>query len=101
MRILNTWQGNVPIAPDYGIPDFIDLIQTFPESVKDIERSMRQVITKYEPRLTGVRVNFLPSDEGSFRLRFQIQARLKQDEGRKPVFIQTEIDSDGRVEVRV
>ena len=101
MRILNTWQGNVPIAPDYGIPDFIDLLQTYPESVRDIERSMRLVISKYEPRLSAVRVNFLPSDEQSFRLRFQITAKLKQDQEKTPVYIETEIDSDGKVNVRI
>ena len=101
MRILNTWQGNVPIAPDYGIPDFIDLLQTYPESVRDIERSMRLVITKYEPRLSGVRVNFLPSDEDSLRLRFQINARVIQDQNKTPIYIQTEIDSDGKVNVRI
>ena len=101
MRILNTWQGNVPIAPDYGIPDFIDLLQTYPESVRDIERSMRLVISRYEPRLSAVRVTFLPSDEQSFRLRFQITAKLKQDQENIPVYIETEIDSDGKVNVRI
>ncbi len=101
MRILNTWQGNVPIAPDYGIPDFIDLLQTYPESVRDIERSMRLVISRYEPRLSAVRVTFLPSDEQSFRLRFQITAKLKQDQEKTPVYIETEIDSDGKVNVRI
>jgi len=101
MRILNTWQGNVPIAPDYGIPDFIDLLQTYPESVRDIERSMRLVIAKYEPRLSGVRVNFLPGDEDSLRLRFQIIAKVIQDQDKAPIYIQTEIDSDGKVNVRI
>jgi len=55
-RILNTRQGNVPIAHDYGIPDFLDFLQSFPESVHEVERNIKSAIDKFEPRLSGVTV---------------------------------------------
>ena len=36
-RILNTRQGNVPLADDYGVPDFTDLVLTFPGGLQDFE----------------------------------------------------------------
>jgi type VI secretion system protein len=98
-RILNTRQGNVPIADDYGIPDFLDILHGFPDSVRDIERTIKLAIQKYEPRLQAVRVTFSPQEEDIFSLRFQIAARLA-GESRRQVFLETTVDSDGKIDVR-
>lgn len=98
-RILNTKQGNAPIAEDYGIPDFSEFMNALPRSVGEIERSIRLAIQKYEPRLTGVRVNFIPQEEDRLSLRFQIVARLAT-ESRNPIYIETVVDSDGKIEIK-
>mgnify|MGYP000356758259 CR=1 FL=1 len=98
-RILNTKQGNVPIAEDYGTPDFSDFLLAFPDSIREIERAIRVAIQKYEPRLRGVKVAFIPQEEELLSLRFQITARL-DTESKTPVFFETEIDSDGKVTIR-
>ena len=98
-RILNTRRGNVPIAEDYGIPDFTELLYSYPESVRDIEKSIRQTIQKYEPRLKAVRVNFIPPEEDVLSLRFQIIAQLATDLDKVPVFFETVVDSDGKIKV--
>lgn len=98
-RILNTKQGNVPIADDYGVPDFTDLRHFSSESVREIERSIRQTIQKYEPRLKAVRVSFVPQDEDNLSLRFQIAAKLVS-ESKTQVFFETVIDSEGKIDIR-
>jgi type VI secretion system protein len=98
-RILNTKQGNVPIAEDYGVPDFTDLLYSYPESVRDIERTIRSAIQKYEPRLKAVKVTFIPQDEDLLSLRFQIAARLSS-ESKTQVFFETVVDSDGKIEIK-
>jgi type VI secretion system protein len=98
-RILNTRQGNVPIAEDYGVPDFTDFLHSYPESLREIEKTIRQTIQKYEPRLRAVRVNFIPQDDDVLSLRFQIMAKLSVDEGKTPVFIETLVDSEGKVNI--
>jgi type VI secretion system protein len=98
-RILNTRRGNVPIAEDYGIPDFTELLYSYPESVRDIEKSIRQTIQKYEPRLKAVRVNFIPPEEDVLSLRFQIIAQLATDLDKVPVLFETVVDSDGKIKV--
>lgn len=99
-RILNTRQGNVPIGPDYGVPDFTDLIQVYPEGVRDFEKSIRQTIQKYEPRLTGVRVRFIPPGEDVLSLRFQIKGRLAVEGSKDPVSFESTVGSDGKINVR-
>jgi type VI secretion system protein len=98
-KILNTRQGNVPIAEDYGVPDFTDFLHSYPESLREIEKAIRQTIQKYEPRLRAVRVHFIPQDDDVLSLRFQIMAKLAVDEGKTPVFIETLVDSEGKVNI--
>lgn len=98
-RILNTRQGNVPIAADYGMPDFLDLMQTYPDSVLDIERAIRQALEKFEPRLSSVRVRFIMHDDDVRALRFQITARLAE-ELKTQVLLETHVDSDGEISIR-
>ena len=75
-RIFNTRRGNVPIAEDYGIPDYTEFLHNFPDSLRDLERAIKQTIIQYEPRLKTVRVSFIPRDEDVFTVKFQISARL-------------------------
>ncbi len=98
-RILNTKQGNVPIAEDYGTPDFTDFLLGYPDSVKEIERAIRVAIQKYEPRLKGVKVTFIPQEEDFLSLRFHVAAKLAT-ESKNQVFFETQVDADGKVHVK-
>ena len=98
-RILNTRQGNVPIARDYGVPDLTDFMLSYPESVTEIEKSLRQAIEEYEPRLRSVHVSFIHQEDDLLCLRFQIVAQLSPESGRN-VLIETIVDSDGKVSLK-
>ena len=76
-RILNTKVGNVQIAEDFGMPDFTDLVYNFPEAVRNLERSIRLMIQKYEPRLSAVQVRFVPQEDTK-HLTPYYQALLEQ-----------------------
>ncbi len=99
-RILNTRKGHALIAEDYGIPDYTNLLHADAESVKDLERSIRQTIQKYEPRLQAVRVSLIPPDEDLLSLRFQIVARLTTDRETVPILFESVLESDGRMSIR-
>jgi len=99
-KILNTKQGSVPIAEDYGVPDFTNLVRSFPESMREMERAIRQTISKYEPRLQGIRIHFIESEEDILTLKFEIIAKLVTTSERVPVFFETIIDADGRVRIK-
>jgi type VI secretion system protein len=97
-RLLNTRQGSVPIADDYGIPDLMHFMQRIPETAGDMENAIREVIEKYEPRLMNVRVRYVPPEENELLLRFQVQARMRKDA--KPVLFETLLGPDGKMDVR-
>ena len=99
-RILNTRRGSAPIAEDYGIPDFTDLRSGFPEAIRDLERTIRDTLQKYEPRLRSVRVKFIPQEEDMLTVSFQIVARLILEEEKDPVVFESIMDPDGRVTIR-
>jgi len=110
-KILNTKKGNVPIAEDYGIPDFTDLIRASPETLKDVEkgiipetfkdfeRSIKNMIQKYEPRLKSVRLTFTPQEEDPISLHFNISARLIMYNKNVPIIFEA-VYSDGKIEIK-
>jgi type VI secretion system protein len=99
-RILNTRRGSAQIGEDYGIPDVTDLRSGLPESLRDLERMIRNTIQKYEPRLKAVRVRFISQDEDMLAVSFQIVARLILEEEKDPVVFESFMDSDGKVTIR-
>ncbi len=98
-RMLNTHQGSVPIADDYGIPDITNAPgESFLETTKRIERTLQQVIMKYEPRLTGVKLGLISDSADVLSLRFKMEALLLEDRA-TPVVFETVVSSDGKVNV--
>ena len=99
--MLNTRRGNAPVAPGYGIPDIVDLVHSFPESIRIMEQAIRGTIENYEPRLTTVRVKHLAPDDDVLTLHFEITAVLAQEGSKKePVWFETKITNNGEVTVR-
>lgn len=98
-RILNTRRGNVPIAEDYGIPEFSEYAALGEGAIAELEKAIRTTIQKYEPRLRGVRVTFLPRDENRLHLEFRITGRLAAD-AKAGVQFETTMEPDGRIRLR-
>jgi type VI secretion system protein len=99
-RILNTRRGSVGIAHDYGIPDLTDFRSGFPDSVRDLEMTIRDTIEKFEPRLKSVRVKFVPQDVNMLSVTFQIVAQLALEDEKTPVMFESMMGSDGKVMIR-
>ena len=100
-RILNTKQGSAQISDDYGLPDFSTLKgSSSSESIKELERSIKEVIQKYEPRLTMVKVIAEPKGDDLLSLYFKIEARLALEKMDIPVMFETVLNSDGRMSIR-
>ncbi len=98
-RLLNSKQGTTLMDDAYGMPDFTDLTVLFPDSVRDIERSISETMQRYEPRLSQVKVDFVFQDEQSLSLRFQIHAVLKTDENELAVTLESAIDTNGKMKI--
>jgi type VI secretion system protein len=99
-RVLNTKQGSVPIADDYGIPDFTDLPGAFSTgSTHEVEHIIKNVIEKYEPRLTKVRASFIAQEEEVLSLRFEIDAKLASGKN-DPVSFETVVNAGGMINIK-
>jgi type VI secretion system protein len=97
--LLNTREGDAPAARDYGIVDLSDLVHNFPDASQYMQRSIRDTIAKYEPRLSNVRVRSVPSED-PLKLVFEVSARLARDRRRGLVRVRTEVLPSGRVKIQ-
>lgn len=98
-KLLNARQGTTLMDLEYGMPDFTDLRATFPDSVRDIERSISRTIERFEPRLTNVKVDFMEQDE-RLTLYFQIRAMLTSDDKPLDIHLHSTLDAGGKMAVR-
>ncbi len=99
-RILNTRRGNVETLPEFGIPDFTEIVHTMPESIIQFQQAIRQTIRRYEPRLEHVRVKYMPVEDDPLAIHFELMAHLPVGRKRHPVTIHTEVTSEGMVKVK-
>jgi type VI secretion system protein len=99
-KILNTRQGSAQIAADYGVPDFTSIASSFgTDSLPEIEEAIAKVITKYEPRLVNVKVNFEPRLDRPFMIAFKLMARVRVEGREMPVVFETILNPDGHITV--
>lgn len=100
-RILNTRQGSVSIADDYGMPDFTNYQGLgVADQAKNLSEVIKNMILKYEPRLGGIEVVFEPDKDDPLSLRFKLQTQIVHVRDEKVVVeLETVISSEGKVRV--
>lgn len=96
--LLNTRQGESATTPDFGVIDMNDLLHAFPDAVQILQRSIRQTILQYEPRLKNVSIRHVPTDE-PLVLNFEIVAQLARRGARGVVRFHTHVTPTGKVDV--
>ena len=85
-------------ARGFGVVDIGDLVQQFPRAAQLIQRSIRDTIAEYEPRLRNVRVRLVDSTD-PLSLAFEVSARMVGDKRKGLVRVRTEMSQGGRVKV--
>ncbi len=100
-RLLNTRQGSVQTAPDYGMPDLSEFVYSFPESVTKMQNSIASIIEKFEPRLKSVRVNHCPNPDDALIIKLEITAQLvvPGTDQRNSCCFETTIGSSGHIDI--
>jgi type VI secretion system protein len=100
-KLLNTRQGSVPIADDYGMPDLTNFPgEDLPAAADELQEIIQNVIQKYEPRLGRVKVFFDPKPGEVSELRFKLEWTISQDRSSViPVVLETVISADGIVRI--
>lgn len=97
-RILNTPRGFSPSSPELGLGELIDATLTT-RSMSKIEGELRRTIERFEPRITDVRVAYVPSGEQRLMLRFDVRGRIKVGNQTRDALFQTRIDPQKPMQV--
>jgi type VI secretion system lysozyme-like protein len=71
--LLNMRVGSAATAPDMGVPDFTDLVHSFPGSALTLTKAIRATIMTYELWLWNVLVRHIPL-EIPMVVRFEVSA---------------------------
>jgi len=98
-RIMNARTGQAPAQMEYGIVSPSDMASGFPESIYEMQRSIRDAIELYEPRLIDTQVTQIESEENKLVARFQLTAKLADKDNPRHVAIGVVIDPYGGVSV--
>ncbi|KAF1077360.1 type VI secretion system baseplate subunit TssE [Halodesulfovibrio sp. MK-HDV] len=99
-KVLNTRQGSSLLADDYGLPDFTNMTNSsVSESAAWLERSIRNVALKYEPRLEDLSVEYIQKDTPQVALEFKISGKIKLNDDKTEVVFETILEPDGRIRV--
>jgi type VI secretion system protein len=101
-RMLNTRQGSCLACPDYGLVEVSEIICEFPDAIGIMQRSLKNSIQTYEPRLKNVQVRHVKSESvGDMSLQFEITAQLHLPDGRRQALrFATSVDGSGNVDIR-
>ena len=99
-NLVATRQTSALSAPDYGMPDILETLHSYPKTVTALAEALSHAIRKYEPRLTNVRVTYVPDPRGDLILRYDVSAQLVgSDERKTPITFETRIDASRRVSI--
>lgn len=98
-KLLNTRQGSVSIAPDFGVPDITNLPGgNILETKQRVEAVIQGVVQKYEPRLKNVKMYMQQEGKVEFSLKFRLEANLTEKED-VPVIFETVVSTDGKISI--
>ncbi|WP_164013321.1 type VI secretion system baseplate subunit TssE [Pyxidicoccus trucidator] len=97
--LLNTRKGQVASNPDYGIPDFNEVVHSFPAAIHRLQGFIQQAIEAFEPRLNNVIVLHVEGENEPFALQFEITAQLVHQDSQGQVRLRTRVGTNGRMEL--
>ncbi|MBU2710570.1 type VI secretion system baseplate subunit TssE [Zooshikella harenae] len=98
--MLNVRQGSVMALPDYGMPDFNDLVSQFPDAIIQIKQAIKEYLSLYEPRLSTIRVEHYEDADNPLVLKFGITAEVVTENQRSRISFETELAGSGQARVK-
>jgi type VI secretion system protein len=99
-ELFNVRAGSVPTRPDYGMPDFNDVVHEFPDALATLRAAIQRQIVLFEPRLREVGVRHVPTPERPLGLVFSVTALLALPGREHRVTVETEVSEDGIIRLR-
>lgn len=100
-NMLNVRLGSVKALHEFGMPDFNDVVNQFPDAVQFIRSAIQAFIEQYEPRLESVNVFYVPDPEQPLLMKYAIEGRLRYQGQVSRVAFDTVLTGSGQATVRV
>ena len=97
--LLNTRRGTLHHIFEYGLPDISTIYKDFPNSLENLRQAIANAIRKYEPRLSGVEVTFIDTEDKVFRAVYLVSAEIMIKNKQTPIEFKTQISSEGKIDI--
>lgn len=75
--ILTTRRGSVQHLPDFGVSDILQIYIRSDNPIESLKQELKQVILKYEPRISEVRMESSEFDQKTLRASLKIIVKVK------------------------
>ena len=99
-QMLNTRAGSALTCPDYGVLEVSEVVHDFPDAIGIVQRSLKNKIQVYEPRLRNVQVRHVKNETSLLTLEFEITAQYQLPDGRRvPLRFGLGVDGSSNVSV--
>jgi type VI secretion system protein len=95
--ILTTRRGSVLHLPDFGVSDILQIYLASDNPIESLKQEIKQVILKYEPRISEVQIQNSEFDQKSLRASLKIIIKVK-DSPNKEILL-TEFSTTGWTKV--
>ncbi len=95
--ILTTRRGSVVHLPDFGISDILQIYIKSENPIESLKQEIKQVILKYEPRISEVVMDTSEFDQKTLRAALKIIVKVK-DSPNKEILL-TEFSTTGWTKV--
>ncbi len=95
--ILTTRRGSILHLPDFGISDILQIYLASDNPIESLKKEIREVILKYEPRVSEVQIQNSEFDQKTLRAALKIIIKLK-DSSNKEILL-TEFSTTGWTKV--
>ena len=95
--ILTTRRGSVLHLPDFGISDILQLYINSDNPVESLKQEIKELILKYEPRISEVQIQSSEFDQKTLRASLKIIIKIK-DSSNKEILL-TEFSTTGWTKV--
>ncbi len=95
--ILTTRRGSVLHLPDFGISDILQLYTNSDNPIESLKQEIKELILKYEPRISEVQIQNSEFDQKTLRASLKIIIKIK-DSSNKEILL-TEFSTTGWTKV--
>lgn len=99
-EILNVRMGSVKALEEFGMPDFNDVVNQFPDAVSQIRNAIQRFVEDYEPRLSSVNVYYVPDADQPLVMKYAIEGMLVHKDQSSRVLFDTVLTGSGQATVR-